>query len=86
MTEKKIPTLTDAEKRSAMAKQMLADPLFKEVIQTVEDAFVGYWKRAADSVSRENAWHAMKSLELVQAELQSIADDASVTAFNIRRR
>jgi hypothetical protein len=76
----------EADKRAAQAKQMLNDPLFKEVMQTVEDAFVGYWKRAGDPASRENAWHALKSIELVTTELQSIADNQAVTAFNKRLR
>lgn len=78
--------MTDAEKLSAHAKQMLADPLFTEVLKTVEEAFIGHWRRAADPGTRENAWHALNSLELVKIELKSIADNAAVTAFNKRMR
>jgi hypothetical protein len=85
-TPKKTPVMTDVERRSAMAKQMINDPLFREVLNTVEEAFIGHWRRAADSGTRENAWHALKALELVQTELQSIADGAAVTAFNRRMR
>jgi hypothetical protein len=77
---------TEADKRSAQAKQMLNDPLFQEVMQTIEDAFVGYWKRADNPVVRENSWYALKSIEHVRTELQSIADNQAVTAFNKRLR
>jgi hypothetical protein len=72
--------------RADRAKAMLGDKLFQEVMQTVEDAYIGYWRRATDPAVREQAWHALKSIEHVRTELQSIADNQVVTAFNKRLR
>lgn len=78
--------MTDAEKLSARAKALIADELVKEVFQRIEEALIFKWRTAADTGTRENSWHALKALELVQIEIQSIADNAAVTAFNKRLR
>jgi hypothetical protein len=74
-----------AEKRSAYAQQLMKDDLFQEIMQTIEDGFILHWRHATVPDVRENAWHGLKGLELFKMQLQSVADDKAVTAFNRRR-
>lgn len=85
MTDPK-PTIDPREVRSSRARGLLNDPLLSEIL-------AGMTKRATDDwigspadkpEVREAAWHRVRAVHAVTAEIESVALDNQVRGFNAK--
>ena len=84
--EKPDPEIVIARGRHARA--LLADEMFRESVEAVEEKFTTAWKESIDLKDRETAWNIVRALKLVEAELRIIdgAGQYAERALDLRHR
>lgn len=77
--------MTIDEIKSQRAKAILGDPIFKEVLASMEEALFVAWRNATRTEVREETWHRLKAVGMLREELDRIAIDGDVSRWNRRR-
>lgn len=77
-----------AEQRSERANELLDDPLIQHVFDTLEMRYVDAWRASKydDYGVREQAYERLMALHEFRADLEMIATDSAIKAFNRRSR
>jgi hypothetical protein len=55
--------MTDLVKEGQAAKQLLANPLLNETLESIESAIIDQWKVTSSPETREELWYTQKGLE-----------------------
>lgn len=82
-----IETMT-ADERSRRAKDFLDDPFIQHVLDTLELKYIDAWRTSAydDSEIRGQAYERLNALHEFRADLEMIATESAINAFNRRSR
>lgn len=77
-----------AEERSRHARDLIDHPFFQYVMERLERSYVEAWKQSArdDWDAREGAHARLHALYEFRADLESIATESAIKAFNRRSR
>ena len=82
-----IETMT-ADERSRRAKQLLDDPFIEHVLGRLELKYVETWRTSnlSDYDIRDQAYQRLQALYEFCADLELIATESAINAFNRRSR
>jgi hypothetical protein len=77
-----------AEERSRRAKELLDDPFIEHVLGQLELKYVEAWRTSGlnDYDIREQAFTRLQALYEFRADLEVIATESAINAFNRRSR
>lgn len=78
----------DVEQIARRARDLLGDPLFLQVMDSLDARYVSEWRNAlpADLQKREAAYAAIRALEDIRGKIGSLANAPKVVAHNSRKR
>lgn len=76
------------EEAARQATQLLMDPFFLFVCDTIENNATNDWKasKEGDIRAREAAWRRIEAIREIKAQLRSFHDAVKVTQHNNRNR
>jgi hypothetical protein len=77
-----------AEQRSRRAKELLDDPFLEHVLGQLELKYVEAWRTSnlSDYDIRDQAYQRLQALYEFRADLELIATESAINAFNRRSR
>lgn len=77
-----------ADERSRRAQELLDDPFVQHVLDTLELKYVDAWRTSAyeDYEIRGQAYERLQALHEFRADLELIATESAIRAFNRRSR
>lgn len=77
-----------AEQRSRRAKEILDDPFLEHVLGQLELKYVEAWRTSnlSDYDIRDQAYQRLQALYEFRADLELIATESAINAFNRRSR
>lgn len=77
-----------AEERSRRAQELLDDPFIQYVLDQMELKYVDAWRTSAydDYDTRGQAYKRLQALYEFRADLEMIATESAIRAFNRRSR
>ena len=75
--------MSDAESRAIRAQEILSDPLFVEVFDTVRSDLVAKWQSTGtdDADHREALYHRIKALERIRMTFEEMLRDGKIDMF-----
>jgi hypothetical protein len=82
-----MPTF-EAEDLFRTAKSLITDRAFLEVLRRLESRYSDDWKRSDPdrSIYREHAYHMVRAIDELRGELEALASEPDVAAYNRRLR
>jgi len=77
-----------ADERSRRASELLDDPFLQHVLDALELKYVEAWRTSAlnDYDIRDQAYQRLNALHEFRADLEMIATESAIRAFNRRSR
>jgi hypothetical protein len=80
----KTPSEFSKEEIAKRAEELISDPILQFALAEVERRYLENWRLSKfnDTAAREACWLGVKSLEDIQAQLNSLASAPKVEAFN----
>ncbi len=77
----------DRINRGQQAQFLIENPMFQEVMATLETEYLTQWKSAKDSPDkRESLWHCVSNLEAIRKKLNWWIDDAKTARRELERK
>lgn len=88
MSDDPKPAFDPRAVRSRFAKALLDDPILNEVLKSMTDRATGEWINSPPDKPdvRELAWHRVRAVQAVKAEIEFIATDFAVRNFNTKTK
>lgn len=76
------------EERSRRASELLDDPFIQHVLDMMELKYIDAWRSSgqADYEIRDQAYYRLQALHEFRADLEMIATESAIRAFNRRSR
>lgn len=68
------------EQKSRRARELLGDPVLREVVDALGRQYFEAWKIEPDAKKREELWFKFGALEETLGQLQAVASEWTVTA------
>ena len=58
--------------------------MLSEILRSVTETATQEWMRSDQPAVRESAWHRVRAVQTVMAEIESVARDSAVRDFNTK--
>lgn len=77
----------DSEQRSIRAKQLMEDPILREVLDGLRDNAILAWSRSKsdETPQREFSWMMVRVIDRIADGFQAIIDDQHITSAALVR-